>query len=386
MNNLKERIFRTEHHWKVLILFFAAAAAAFPFSPNAGHLAVLVINAYAMVAFGAMLNRAATRSSWAYHGLVLLVSSFASYWVFKSVYSLVAAGGLTVIIVVAYLAATIWGNFTGSRVSIFLEKKLGVKARWKLPNEDLSQEEKRIRYALLIVLGILAVAVFGASRFNYLAALYVFSLSFLNTGIHTFVRRSRNNGHTMFHNLGLLVQGLNFFFLFRFLAQESMSWTFFLPFAMGGILGGLLVHKISIWVEAKTKTDPDSHLKERGRRFRVDLSLFPKRIILFLVIAAVALVLISDSPLLAAGIIVFAILQYVGFSLISRARARNNRTYEVYAAIMSNGGWLATFGKLNQYEWGMPLFAPYILGVMIGGNLGVAIAMHIERWFGISSD
>jgi hypothetical protein len=395
MNALVVRFLRAPHYWKVLTVLALATIVALPFSSNISHLLTLMINAYALVALAAMLNRSSTRNSWAYHGVVLLASSVASYWVFRSVHGFISAAGLTYVIALAYITATVWGNFTGSKFSIFLERMLGIKAVEKRELEKkekdvLSKRERKVQYALLIILGVLTVALLVVTRSDYVTAVSVLGLKFLDNGIHTFVRRSRNVGNTLFHNIGLLAQGLNFFFLFRFLASEDMSWIFFLPFAVGGILGGLFVQKFTIIAERKIKADPDSHLNPEGvksaSRFSVDLSLFPRKTLIILVIAAIGLIWWADSPLLALVIVGLATAQYIAFTLISRARTRKNRTYEAYASVSSNGTWLATFGKLDKNDWAAPLFMPYIVGVMIGGNIGVGIAMHIERWFGISSD
>jgi len=388
MGRLLKWVWHLEHYWKLLILFALATIAILPFCSNVEQLLALMINAYALVAFASMLNRSSTKNSWAYHGIILLLSNVASYWVFKSVNVLVTTIGLTYFLVIAYIAATVWGNFTGSRFSIFIENKLGITTRFK-GGDSISPEEKKVKYILLIVLGVLTIATLIVTRADYLAAISVFSLNFLNMGIHTFVRRSRNVGNTLLHNSGLLLQALSFFLLFRFLAEQNMSWVFFLPYALGSILGGLLTHTFNMWAEKKIKADPDRHLirpAKHSSRFAVDLSLFPRKTLIVLLIAAVIMVVFAESPALAGVIIGLAIAQYIAFTLISRARTRKNRTYEAYASISSNGTWLAMFGKLNMQGWSAPLFLPYIAGVMIGGNLGVGIAMHIERWFGISSD
>lgn len=388
MLNFWKGIVKLDHYWKVLIVLALATIIVLPFASDIEQLLALMINAYALVAFAAMLNRSSTKNSWAYHGVVLLLSNVANYWVFRSVNILVTTIGLTYFLIVAYIAATVWGNFTGSRLSIILERKLGVTTKLK-SGDAFPKEEQRVKYILLVVLGILTVATLIITRSNYLAAISVFFLNFLNMGIHTFVRRSRNVGNTLFHNFGLLLQGLSFFLLFRFLAEEQMSWVFFLPYALGSIFGGLLTHTFNMWAEKKIKADPDKHLAKPAKqasRFGFDLSLFPRKTLLVLFIAVAAMVVLSESPALALVIIGLAVAQYVAFTLISRARTRKNRTYEAYASMSSNGTWLAMFGKLNMQGWSAPLFLPYIAGVLIGGNLGIGIAMHIERWFGISSD
>ncbi len=389
MNSFLKRIASLEHYWKILILLALATIAILPFNADLGQLFILMTNAYALVAFASMLNRSSTKNSWAYHGIVLLLNSVAGYWVFKSVSALVATIGLTYFLVIAYIAATVWGNFTGSKLSVVIEKKLGITTKRKNDKEPPSKEEKKVKYTLLIILGVLTVLTLLVTKSNYFAAISIFFLNFLNMSIHTFVRRSRNIGNTLFHNTGLLVQALSYFLLFRFIAEEQMSWIFFLPYAMGSILGGLLTHTFYMWAEKKIKADPDKHLAQPAKktsRFAFDISLFPHRILRILIVATVALIALAESPALTAIIVGLAVAQYIAFTLISRARTRKNRTYEAYASISSNGTWLALFGKLNMQGWAAPLFLPYIAGVLIGGNLGVGIAMHIERWFGIASD
>jgi hypothetical protein len=389
MNRTLKWFVEVPHYWKVLITLALATIIIMPFSTPIGQVLILMVNAYALVAFGAMLNRSSTKNSWVYHGAVLLLNSVASYWVFQNVNALVTSIGLTYFLIIAYIAATLWGNFTGSGVSIFLEKKLGVTTKLKSGGNDVSSEEKKVKYALLIILGVMTIVTLIVTKSDYLAAVSVFFLNFLNMGIHTFVRRSRNVGNTLFHNSGLLLQGLSYFLLFRFIAQEQMSWIFFMPYAMGSILGGLLTHTFNMWAEKKIKADPDKHLvkpQNKSSRFAFDLTLFPWKTLLVLLIASAVMIFLAESPGLAALVVGLAVAQYIAFTLISRARTRKSRTYEAYSSIASNGTWLAMFGKLNMQGWSAPLFLPYVAGVMIGGNLGVGIAQHIERWFGISSD
>lgn len=388
MKTVVQKLLAIPHYWKIMIVLALATIAVLPFSQPIGQILILIVNAYALVGFGSMLNRSSTKNSWAYHGIVLLLSNVASYWVFQSVNVIVGVIGLTYFLVIAYVAATVWGNFTGSQLSIVIEKKLGITTKLK-GGGQISPQEQKVKYVLFAVLGVLTIAALIITRANYLAAISVFFLNFLNMGIHTFVRRSRNVGNTLFHNSGLLLQGLSFFLLFRFLAEENMSWVFFLPYVLGSIAGGLLTHTFNMWAEKKIKADPDKHLTKPAKhssRFAIDLSLFPRKIIIALLIAAVLMIVFSGSPALAAIIIGLAVAQYIAFTLISRARTRKNRTYEAYSSMASNGTWLAMFGKLNMQGWSAPLFLPYVVGVMIGGNIGIGIAMHIERWFGISSD
>jgi len=88
-----------------------------------------------------------------------------------------------------------------------------------------------------------------------------------------------------------------------------------------------------------------------------------------------------------AGILVMMTLAYiqnVSFSIVSRSRNRNSKTYHFIAAIASNGVWFLTMKYLivtKDMSWA--LFVPYTIGTVLGSVTGQAISMWIEEKLGI---
>lgn len=79
-----------------------------------------------------------------------------------------------------------------------------------------------------------------------------------------------------------------------------------------------------------------------------------------------------------------AFAQNVSFSIVSRSRNRDSKTYHFVAAILSNGVWFATLKYLavtNQMDW--VLFVPYTVGTVSGSVTGQAVSMWIEKRLGI---
>lgn len=77
---------------------------------------------------------------------------------------------------------------------------------------------------------------------------------------------------------------------------------------------------------------------------------------------------------------VMAFCQSVSFSIVSRSRNRNSKSYHFIAAIFSNGVWFATLKYLaitNGMTW--VLFIPYTVGTVGGSVTGQAISMWIEK-------
>ncbi len=85
-------------------------------------------------------------------------------------------------------------------------------------------------------------------------------------------------------------------------------------------------------------------------------------------------------------LMVCAFAQNVTFSLVSRARNRDNFTYHLIAAIGSNGVWFLTFRQLVTAGMTWGLFVPYTIGTVAGSLFGSRVAMLIEKLIGATSD
>lgn len=85
-------------------------------------------------------------------------------------------------------------------------------------------------------------------------------------------------------------------------------------------------------------------------------------------------------------IMLLAFVQSVSFSVISRARNRNNIRYHIVASVFSNTIWFLTFRELvvNQMSWA--LLIPYMVGTTAGSVTGAKLSMWIERRLMAASD
>jgi putative flippase GtrA len=93
------------------------------------------------------------------------------------------------------------------------------------------------------------------------------------------------------------------------------------------------------------------------------------------------------NPIAIVVMMLMAFAQNVSFSIVSRSRNRNSKTYHFVAAIFSNGVWFATLRYLaiaHNMDW--LLMIPYTTGTVLGSVTGQAISMWIEKKLGIGVD
>ena len=84
-------------------------------------------------------------------------------------------------------------------------------------------------------------------------------------------------------------------------------------------------------------------------------------------------------------VLCLAFIQNVSFTMVSRARNRDNMAYHAACSVASNGLWFAIMGILvvADFTW---LFAlPYIVGTVLGSLFGAKVSMHIEHWIGATT-
>lgn len=92
--------------------------------------------------------------------------------------------------------------------------------------------------------------------------------------------------------------------------------------------------------------------------------------------------------MLVASVILFfiCIVQNTSFSLVSRARNRDNQAYHAIASVFSNGVWFLTMKHMIDLEMASFLIIPYIAGTVTGSLTGARISMWIENLIGATSD
>lgn len=85
-------------------------------------------------------------------------------------------------------------------------------------------------------------------------------------------------------------------------------------------------------------------------------------------------------------VLFLAYIQNISFSIVSRARNRNNQTYHACAAVMSNLIWFATFRLLFIEDMSWTLLVPYTMGTVAGSLTGAKVSMWIEKKIGARAD
>lgn len=81
-----------------------------------------------------------------------------------------------------------------------------------------------------------------------------------------------------------------------------------------------------------------------------------------------------------------AYIQNIAFSIVSRARNRDNQWYHAVAAVGSNFIWFATFRLLVIEEMDWILAVPYTFGTVAGSLTGAKVSMWIEQKIGARAD
>ena len=82
------------------------------------------------------------------------------------------------------------------------------------------------------------------------------------------------------------------------------------------------------------------------------------------------------------ALVFLAFIQNVSFTLVSRARNRDNTMYHMLCSIFSNGVWFLTIGILVKSDMDFTLFIPYLIGTVTGSLFGAKVAMFIEKKIG----
>jgi len=97
---------------------------------------------------------------------------------------------------------------------------------------------------------------------------------------------------------------------------------------------------------------------------------------------------LSEQPYLlkATVLVLIAIIQNTSFTMVSRSRNRDNKTYHIIASRFSNGIYFLVFKMMLKDDFAIELILPYITGTVTGSVVGMKISMFIERIIGASAD
>jgi uncharacterized protein YebE (UPF0316 family) len=85
-------------------------------------------------------------------------------------------------------------------------------------------------------------------------------------------------------------------------------------------------------------------------------------------------------------ILLLAYIQNISFSIVSRARNRDNMYYHAIASVFSNGIWFLTMRELVISDLTPVLLLPYTFGTVAGSLTGAKVSMRIEKWLDAKAD
>jgi len=77
-----------------------------------------------------------------------------------------------------------------------------------------------------------------------------------------------------------------------------------------------------------------------------------------------------------------AFVQNVSFTMVSRARNRDNVAYHATCSVFSNMLWFLTMHQLVVADLDIILIVPYTIGTVCGSVFGAAVSMRIEKLIG----
>ena len=90
----------------------------------------------------------------------------------------------------------------------------------------------------------------------------IFALAFAQNISFSIVSRSRNRDNMKYHLIASFFSNTIWFLTFRELILADMSWSLFIPYAVGTMLGSVTGAKISMRIEKWLGATSDGHVKK----------------------------------------------------------------------------------------------------------------------------
>jgi len=98
-------------------------------------------------------------------------------------------------------------------------------------------------------------------EFTYIIAIStIFALSFAQNISFSIVSRSRNRNNMKYHLIASFFSNTIWFLTFRELILADMSWSLFIPYAIGTMIGSVTGAKISMRIEKWLRATSDAHV------------------------------------------------------------------------------------------------------------------------------
>ncbi len=331
---------------------------------------VMVLSYFQNATYG-LQSRAANRNNNAYHFLAAVAASL----VFFTNLQLLVRRDLSLALFVPYVFATILGSLHGNAISMKVEKALGIKVGDPKDKPQLMKLWPSV--AVLVVLLVVQALAIAPSYGTGVLFLLV-ALAMIDGFAFAILRLARSTDHYWFHAVTVLLQIGAGFLRLAIMINLKMDWALFWPVTTGSVIGGLLGANYGHRVATRIKAQFDAHVKPGVTVARPTKQLVLLGVGLVIHIAVFGLSKWEPTIILLG----FAFAQTVSFTIVSRARQRNNQQFLAWASVFSNGVWYLTMHSLALGSIGADKAAPYIVGCCTGSLVGQAVAMMLEQRFG----
>ncbi len=196
------------------------------------------------------------------------------------------------------------------------------------------------------------------------------------------LRVARSTDHYWFHAGAVVLNlGLSFTELLIMIGNK-FDWSLFLPTATGTVIGSLIGANLGQDVGKKLKAAFDAHVTQAKKVLwpGKQLAVLSLGILVHLVVYQLA------NWQGALTLLCVSVTQAWSFTIVSRARQRNNQQYLAWASVFSNGIWYVCMHYLAQGKITLEKAAPYLVGNAGGSLVGQNIAMKVEKATGAIMD
>jgi hypothetical protein len=343
----------------------------------------------------ALQSRAGMRNSNLYHLIAVVTASLAFFWSLQLLWN----NKLTLVLLAPYIFATVIATVHGNKLSIKIEKWLGIYI------EDLKGKPQLIK----LWPSVLVLFVFLVGQVLYLGAqgvpvqaqdgktliLGLDTLVLLTilgiAGSFTFalLRTARSSDSYWFHTVTFLMNMCVDFTKLAILIKFNLNWLLFLPVTTGGMIGSLIGANLAMGIATKIQAKFDIHVlkpKELQKLEETGQIEWPvvqiKYLSLILLIQSGAILLGRADLAVSMILLILSAWQQMSFTLKSRAGQRNNTAYLSWSSVFSNGVWYITLVPLALGGITLDKAIPYIIGGAIGSLLGQLAGMKVESKIG----
>lgn len=336
---------------------------------------LVMVLAYVQNMTYGLQSRSANRNSNAYHAIAALAANY----VFFLNRKLLVTREVPMMLLAAYVFFTILGTLHGNTISMKIESLLGLSTEGAKGKPQLMKLWPTV--ACLLVLLVVQVVVGSpiVSRGVLIALLVVTALGNFSFSL---LRVARSTDHYWFHAGAVILNlGLSFTELLIMIGNK-FDWSLFLPTATGSIIGSLIGANLGQDVGKKLKAAFDVHVRQATK------VLWPGKQLAVLLLGILVHLIVYQLANWqgAVALLGVSVMQAWSFTIVSRARQRNNQQYLAWASVFSNGIWYVCMHYLAQGKITLEKAAPYLVGNAGGSLLGQNVAMKVEQATGALMD